>query len=198
MRRSTSCVPKYCLHEASRQAVVTIAGTDFYLGPWKSKASLLEYDCLITEWIASGRPALLRSAASAITVAEIVLQYWRFAKENYRKDGQPTGSIHGIKVALRLLREHYGHTLAREFGPLALAALRQRLIEAGNSRTNINDPLGRIRRVFKWAASMPHLASGYSRTCCTNLSTVSAMRSSISPDQRNAGRPYSKRFDPPS
>jgi len=47
--------PKYCKHRASGQAVVTIEGQDFYLGPHGTKASYLEYDRIIAEWLANGR-----------------------------------------------------------------------------------------------------------------------------------------------
>ena len=56
MPRLTAATPKYRHHRASGQAVVTIAGKDHYLGPWKSKASTVEYDRLIGEWLAAGRP----------------------------------------------------------------------------------------------------------------------------------------------
>ena len=61
MPRYVDCVPKYRLHRASGQAVVTVAGHDHYLGPWKSLASRLEYDRRIGEWIAAGsrRPAII-------------------------------------------------------------------------------------------------------------------------------------------
>jgi hypothetical protein len=36
--------PKYRPNRPTGQAVVTIAGKDHYLGPWKTKASLLEHD----------------------------------------------------------------------------------------------------------------------------------------------------------
>ena len=52
MPKLVDSVPKYRLHRASGQAVVTIQGRDFYLGPWKSKASRVEYDRLIGEWLA--------------------------------------------------------------------------------------------------------------------------------------------------
>ena len=52
--------PRYRLHRASGQAVVTLAGVDHYLGPWKSKASRIEYDRLVGEWLTAGRP--LRTA----------------------------------------------------------------------------------------------------------------------------------------
>ena len=57
MPRLTAATPKYRHHRASGQAVVTIAGKDHYLGPWKSKASKVEYDRLIGEWLAAGRPS---------------------------------------------------------------------------------------------------------------------------------------------
>jgi len=49
MPRSSNFVPKYCRHKASGQAVVTIAGRDHYLGPWRSQSSRHEYDRLIGE-----------------------------------------------------------------------------------------------------------------------------------------------------
>jgi hypothetical protein len=50
-----NAVPKYRKHKGSGQAVVVIAGHDHYLGPHATKASRLEYDRLITEWITAGR-----------------------------------------------------------------------------------------------------------------------------------------------
>ena len=59
MSKKQVAVPKYRLHRASRQAVVTLAGRDHYLGPWRSLASRTEYDRLIGEWDAEEivRPA---------------------------------------------------------------------------------------------------------------------------------------------
>ena len=54
-RVSSDYVPKYRLHRPSGEAHVTIDGQDFYLGPYKSKASYVEYDRLINEWLAGGR-----------------------------------------------------------------------------------------------------------------------------------------------
>ena len=55
MPRLVHAVPKYQKHRASGQAVVTINGRDYYLGPHGTKASKVEYDRLITEWLSSGR-----------------------------------------------------------------------------------------------------------------------------------------------
>ena len=46
-------------HGAFRKLVTTIAGRDDYLGPYGTKASHLEHDRLIAEWLASGRPTSL-------------------------------------------------------------------------------------------------------------------------------------------
>ena len=107
--------PKYRLHKAWNLAVVTIEGRDFYLGPWKSKASQIEYDRLIGEWLANNRQ-LPSDGDTAIDVTELVASYWQFAKSYYVKDGKPT-CLACIKVALRFLRQSYGDTQASNFGP---------------------------------------------------------------------------------
>ncbi len=143
-------VPSYRRHRPSGQAVVTFDGRDIYLGKYGTKASRAHYDRLVAEWLAGGRQ--LTRTTSDLTVAEVASAYLRFAKGYYRtKDGRPSGSMPGIKVALRWLREVYGTTPVSEFGPLAVEALQQRMIQAGHCRRYINDNTGRIRRVFRWA-----------------------------------------------
>ena len=73
-RRTGHSIPKYRKHRGSGKAVVTIAGRDHYLGPHRSKASRIEYDRLITEWLAAGRPATIAEQTD-ITVSELIVQY---------------------------------------------------------------------------------------------------------------------------
>ncbi|MCA9231188.1 MAG: hypothetical protein KDA57_11075 [Planctomycetales bacterium] len=47
MPRLSNSVPKYRKHRASGQAVLTLNGRDYYLGPHGTKASRREYDRLI-------------------------------------------------------------------------------------------------------------------------------------------------------
>jgi hypothetical protein len=54
---------------------------------------------------------------------------------------------------LKLLRQLYAHLPAAEFGPLALKAIRQKLIDAGHSRGYINKLMAIVPRVFKWAVA---------------------------------------------
>src|SRR5262249_48542566 len=100
----TASTPKYRHHKASGQALVTIAGRDHYLGPWKSSASKAEYDRLIGEWLAAGRPVAPVGQPHQITVIEVVAAFWRYAVKYYRKNGRSTGTAENYKPALSLLK----------------------------------------------------------------------------------------------
>ena len=145
-------LPKYRKHRASGQAIVTLNGRDFYLGPHNTTASKREYDRLIAEWLSNARQPLGVNDAE-ITVVELCARYLLHAKEYYQKNGRCTGVVPGIKCALRYVLEWYGRAPAREFGPLALKALRERMIEQGHTRRYINDHVDRIKRVFGWGVS---------------------------------------------
>jgi len=147
-KTSTLRVPSYRRHKPTGQAVVTINGRDLYLGKWNTAASRAEYDRLIAEFLANGRR--LQSDADR-TVVEVLNAYRKFAQNYYRKGGRVTSEYGAIKDALKLVRELYGRTTANEFGPLALKAVRQQMIDKGWSRNSINKSIGRIRRCFKWA-----------------------------------------------
>ena len=83
MRGASKSLPKYRKHRASGQAIVTLSGKDFYLGPHGTKASKTEYDRLIGEWLANGRQLPRSSDDQPITVVELIAQYWRHCKTYY-------------------------------------------------------------------------------------------------------------------
>jgi integrase len=150
MSRSAGfAVPKYSKHKASGQAVVTIGGTDHYLGPHGTKASMVEYDRLISEWMANGRQSRV-TAATGLTVAELIKRYRQHVYQHYVKNGKPTSEQHSIACALRFVRELYYSELVADFGPLALKAVRLKMVEAGYARTTVNYSVHRIRRMFRW------------------------------------------------
>jgi integrase len=140
--------PSYRLHRPTGQAVVTLNGRDVYLGKHGSPVSLAEYDRLVGEWLANGRHL---SRAGDLTVTELILAYFRFAEGYYRKNGAPTTEVESIRLSLRPLRRLYGATPARDFGPLALKAVRKALVESGLCRNEVNKRTGRVVRCFKWA-----------------------------------------------
>ena len=61
----------------------------------------MEYDRLIMEWLAAGRPVVSPADENRLaTVKELILAYWKFAQKHYRKDGKPTGSAERLKPIL--------------------------------------------------------------------------------------------------
>lgn len=150
MPKLTTALPKYRHHKASGQAVVTLGGKDHYLGPWKSHASVQEYDRLLSVWQAHGRQ-LPPNQGVGVTVAEVLVRYLEHADRYYVKGGEPTTEPKHIRAAIGPLSALYERHPAADFGPLALKAVRQRMIENGWCRTGINQQIGRIKRIFKWA-----------------------------------------------
>ena len=159
MPNLTRSFPKYRRHRASGQGLVTLNGKDFYLGQYESEDSRAEYDLLIGQWLANGRilpkhkPDNAPPEVETLTISELLLAYWKWAKVYYRKDDEATSEQNCIKAVAKLLKLKYGRTSAAEFGPLALQDLRDKMINAGRARTTINQNVGRIRRIFKWGGS---------------------------------------------
>lgn len=143
-------------HKARGLAVVTLGGRDFYCGKFGTPESRREYDRVVGEWLTAGRPQFL-GGATKLTVAELLVRYMKFAKGYYLP---PSRELEGITLALRPLKERYGHTLAANFGPLALRAVREEWVRAGLARRHINARVGKIRRLFKFAVSHELVPSG--------------------------------------
>jgi integrase len=150
-----SRVPSYRLHRPTDLAVVTISGRDVYLGKHETPESRAEYDRIIAEWLATGRRPMTSESASGadLAVNEMVLAYLQHVDAYYVKNGKSTSEPVNIRLALRPLRQLYGHTLAREFGPLRLKTVRQTMIDSGLCRSEINKRVRRVIRAFKWAVS---------------------------------------------
>jgi integrase len=168
MSRSTS-VPRYRLHKHSGRAVVTLPDglgnrRDVWLGKYGSSESRAEYARVIAEWEANGRrlPQAPVISALDLTITELIARFWPYAEQHYRRpDGTTTNELLDFKYSLRPLAHLYGHTPAREFSPLALKAVRQKMVEGYEHprygpqkplcRGVINQRIGRIRSMFKWA-----------------------------------------------
>src|ERR1043165_541173 len=154
-------IPSYRLHKPTGQAVVRIENHDNYLGKHGTEESHEKYRRLIAEWLSTGMPRTADTNQSSgqanLSISELILAYWRFAETYYRKDGQPTSQLGRIQAALRPVRRLYGSTPAGKFGPLALKAVRQAMIEEGLSRNFINSCVGCIKRMFKWAVENEHV-----------------------------------------
>ena len=96
--------------------MITISAPGAPGGP--SRRAQIEYERLVGEWTANG--GVPRAAEQAVTVAELVLAYRKFAATYY---APPSREAAQIRLAMRPVVGKYGHTLARNFGPLAVKGL---------------------------------------------------------------------------
>jgi integrase len=174
MHNSTGRTPTLRRHKPSSQAVVTLNGKDIYLGPWPPTLRKpppdvrAAYDRLIAEWLANGRRLPVEEGAPAASVNEVILAFWRWAEQHYRRaDGTPTNQLNEYKYTLRATRELYGPTPAPMFSPLKLKAVRQKMIDAGWSRGVVNRRVSRLVHLFKWAVSEELVPEGTWRALTT-------------------------------
>jgi integrase len=146
-------IPTYRKHKPSGQAVVTLNGKDHYLGAHRTAASKETYNRLVQEWLVRGRR--LPESNAELIVNKVILAYWRVIEPSITASvaGSTPGELYNQRSALRIVRELYGRTPAAEFGPLALKAVRQKMIETGWCRAFVNRQVNRVRRMFRWAVS---------------------------------------------
>jgi integrase len=158
MPKLTISVPKYRLHKASGQAVVELNRRTIYLGEHGTAASKSHYNQLVAEWQVAGRQLAAsmctsNSTHSSPTIAAIIDGYTDFAEGYYVKNGAQTTTLQHIKDALKPLAQIYHATPAKDFGPLALKAVREHMVNRGRwCRKTVNKAVAIICRMFKWAS----------------------------------------------
>ncbi len=173
MPRQRSQPPSLRRHKPSGLGVVTLNGHDQYLGPWPESlkkpppAVQAAYDRLIAEWLANGRQLPGEAdadPAAGPTVSAVIDSFWKHAEQHYRRpDGTTTNELSDYRYSLRPLRHLYGSLPAAEFSPLKLKAVRQLMVDgydhpkygtqAALSRGVVNQRVGRIVRMYKWAVA---------------------------------------------
>jgi integrase len=172
-------LPKYRHYKPKNLAVVRIDEHDHYLGPYNSPESQAKYRRLVAEWLArggtvrNGRGTKKAAEPPPLTIDEVILAFWKHAQKYYvGPEGRPTSELDNLRDALRPLRKLYGTTPAHEFGPLALRAVRDLMVRSGLARTTTNARIHRIRRIFRWAASVELL----SESVVEKLRTVEGLK----------------------
>lgn len=131
----------------SGQARIVLNGRQIYLGKWGTPESHEAYARKIAEWRAD--PA--RPTGSVRLVADVLGAFWKMIESSGKYSQWERANF---KRSLVPVIELYGMSLVRDFDALALKACRQRMIDdGGKSRRMVNARVGRIVRVWKWAAS---------------------------------------------
>jgi integrase len=176
-------VPSYRRHKQSGQAIVTLTDAvtgrrrDVLLGKYGTKASKDEYKRVVLDWEANERRLPATTPAADLTITELIDRYWRHVEGYYRHaDGTPTGEVPAMRYALRPLNYLHGRTVAADFGPSALKAVRELLVrgydhpkygpQEATCRTVINARVKRIRRMFKWAVENELVPAGVHQALC--------------------------------
>jgi len=154
-------VPTY--RRKGGRAVVSLFDTDtqqrhdISLGEWDSATSRENYHRIIAEWLAAGRripqqegkPARPDPRANLFSVAQLCVQYM----EDRLTKPICHGDLTSLKLAIRILVDHYGRQPAESIGPNALRALRMAMTKAGRqgwTRGFVTKAMGMVKRIFKW------------------------------------------------
>lgn len=97
--------------------------------------------------------AVRNPAKVRLSVAGLCDRFEAWADRYYvRSDGTPTGEADNVRDALRTVREVIGARAAEEVGPADLVAVRAAMVPL-LARTTINQRVGKIRAMFRWAAA---------------------------------------------
>ncbi|MEP0846034.1 MAG: site-specific integrase [Phycisphaerae bacterium] len=175
MARPSKQPPKYRLklNHGYELACVTLhdAATrrrrDVYLGRYGTPESRQAYHRTVAEWEARGRRldpgrASQNRIDERLTVTELCAAFLRW----FQGEGYSASHVAVARSAIRALRTLYGATAAEEFGPRALAAVRQQML-AGDARLRLKQKQPSVAqrmarlivRIFRWGAGMELVAA---------------------------------------
>lgn len=148
-------MPKVKLPQMRRQkraqgadvAYVVLSGVRIYCGAWKSTEAEQRYNKVIAEWIARGR--VLPAPQDDITVVELTALYTKHIALEYA-DSQSVRDH--TRLAVQWLVDVYGPLPVVEIGPVALKAVRERMIDKGLSITSVNGYVSVLKRCLKYGA----------------------------------------------
>ena len=141
MPRRKNPQPTYLEHKPTGQAYCRIPDGNggrktVYLGAYNSPESKTEHARILAALAAAASPAAVIQAETNlkgtrdILVSEVYRDFWNHAQQHYRReDGSPPNQLTEFKLTFRVVLALYGSTPAQEFGPLALKAVRQRMID---------------------------------------------------------------------
>lgn len=135
-----SHIPKLRHHKSTGRGYVVLDGHYHYLGKFSDPKTRIEYERLISQWLANGRRIVEPNAP--LSIAELVELYQSAGKATDGRD----------KRAFKHLLAIYSNTDSKTFTRSQLKVVRSRMIEANWTRQDINLCVHRLKRLFAWAA----------------------------------------------
>ncbi len=151
-------VPKYRRHVTGQAFVQhqSIPTNDhrMYLGVYGTASSRAKYRQFLQQLEAQAEDEQFDlRARTDLTVTELVARYLQHCESYYvDSEGRQTKEFSGNKEAVTPVLALFGEDLARDFGPRKLTALQQRFVALRYSRGVVNQHIGRVKRMFKWAS----------------------------------------------
>lgn len=128
--------------------MVTLAGKDYFLRTYGSKAAEQAYDAKIAEWLASGRSPSFEIAQDQLTVAQLLNSHRKYS-EAYCGTAKKS-TYHDMKHASSRIKALYAATVVADFEPIRFKAIRQKMIDAKLARVYINKTMSMVLKIFKW------------------------------------------------
>ena len=116
-------------HRPNGLAVATVGARNIDLGKHDAPESRAEYGRIIAEWLSTGRRLAAGAdepAGADSTVNERLVAYLCRSERYDLENGKPTSEPGNIRALLEL----YGLTLARDFRPVPLKAIRRARIDS--------------------------------------------------------------------
>lgn len=147
MPKLKSKFPSYRHHKRSGQAVVTLSGKDYYLGPHGTDASRIKYERLIARWIENGRkPIDVSDSNNELSSKALLAAYWRSQKQDC-KDKE----LEQIKIEIVHFLDLF-EGKADELAPSRLTTAAEKMRSEGVSHGEISKGIDRVQAIYRWGA----------------------------------------------
>lgn len=136
------------IHVRAGSEKIRVDGKDYILGPEGSEKAKEEYARLI-KILAANSGHFPARPSDDMSVDEALAEWLRFAKVFYEGKSE----LAQYPYPVRVLRELYGTSPVRQFGPVQLQVLLRSFAQKGWCRRVCNRHLVRIRTIFRWLES---------------------------------------------
>lgn len=173
-------VPTLCTRKSSATgkpiAYATFGGKFVSFGPAGPDAQQ-RFDEFLAKWLANGRRLDddVAGEREVYRVEDLVADFLEHARTYYvTPAGKTGGEFVNLRLALAPVLELFRELPAAEFGPVALRAVREKMVAGGRlCRKEINNRVHRIKRAWRWAASNEKVLG----TLVESLNTLDGLRS---------------------